>query len=1265
MLKNNEIAFSIQKQRYINFWKIRFPTLLKEFFEIKFKTNSKLSQSIPAIQKIKTYQKAISEKERKNSVSAFLYRSKLEKLFITLQFQHNKKYNLLLGEIPKIDDKGLFEIDGNNRVIIGYLGKPLGLNFSEKDEKYKAYFRTQSRRSRGLKIIIKNLKKKPKLSIKCGSEELDSRVVKKLLGKKIYTEFEKKYDIGEPDAKRGKKFSVDKKIEEIKKCYISKSGRIYTNIKLKETYKKLNLISTESPYIAIEDIIATLHWLSDKFTKSSKLTPDEKYSLENKQLYLIDDLLEAKVWDAMEIIWSYLTKSLRTENLTIKEFIEILQSILNTKRDCKSLRTFTHEIINLFISHPLSRPINTNNLLETASFQRRISLIDLEDNISDKALYFDRKARDLHWSHYGRLCPIDTPQGDDVGLVYSLSKNAIVEDGIIKAPYYRIEGGQKISKKADYLSPSEEKDFWIAYSGQEEKILRGEDVFARKGSEELVLKSPQEVQYIDYSVEQPFSWASLLVPFLCHNDANRVLMASNSMRQALPLLEKDTPWIKTGYEKKLVDESGFKNDENAEFTIKDGEFAFGQNLLVGYLSYKGLNFEDAIVISETAAKKLTSIQFRIFKEKVIANYIDFIQQNRKVVKQEIMTNDEEEIKNFNLKHINIPKNIQKLGIDGIIIEGKTFVEGDVLVRKFVKQTLAGEYSDVSYIAPRGSHGTVFKIEKEKLVTEDMYIKITAKIERPVKVGDKLANRHGGKGVVSAIIPDNKMPYFLDEKTKQNSPLEVILNPLGVFSRLNIGQLFETHLGLVLSRKNQKNKNVILSPLEQYSFDKLKCEFKNVNLPEDGKLLVKFHDNNKNIWESAGEVVVGYQYIMRLEHIAEEKLNSRDLPGEKYYSKISQQPTRGKEDYGGQRIGEMEVWALVAHNANNILREMLTLKSDNPHEKRVELKNVFASKTMPVSYIPEFLRVFLIYLCGLGIDMQLFDSANNSIDILSRDTKCLPLNFEPEMIQNATLSVANLYDKEKCEGWSCGEVSNLIIGYDTEGYKDDGLFSQVIFGPIKDNKCKCRFRSKKAIDNQKCPNCKVVIGSSKMRNYRMGYIELPQPIVNPLFIIQVAKLLLIPEASLKKLLFNKKYLLSDLNLLSDLIISFKGNKNTQRFLELLRGIGIVYENPMEIAEEILKRKIKEIVINDRFMVMEKLLIYKECTKYLIKYLPVIPPVYRPYTVISGGTQLRICGDINSHYLDILAFCNKKNREKIDSVGIQKSVAIIVGKNWTTF
>lgn len=1219
-MKSAGCDFSIQKQRYFNFWDQRFPRLLEEFFEEKLRdtNHSAVFPSINPPESVTPSVEDISEEEKENSASAFLRRSNLKKLYVDMDIG-GKKRKLLFGEIPALDDTGLFCLDGITRAFVGYLGKPPGPEFSRAGGECKIYFRPKVNRCEGVSVIIKDSKSKdkkdskPALSVKRGYAKLDKSKMKRIF-KSHYKYFDDKYLI------RGL-WPNEKPIygDFPAACRIGAAGRRRAEEMFGDIRKEKNPDAdisrpADSSVLTANDIVAAAYLLDGRRGGKYQLSPYEKHSLANRHLYLIDDFLEEEAWAGFEAIWHYLTEAAKKwKKSCAEEFFDSLEDILNTKRDCRALKTFPREIMGLFVSHPLSRIVEPDNLLEISGYLRRVSLADTEDSPSDKELYHDRKARDIHWSHYGRLCPIDTPQGDDIGLIYSLAKDAIVEDGVIKAPHRKVVNG-KITDGTVYLSPSEEKKCWIAYGGQESGSKPGGKVSARKGTRALAKRSPRKISYADFSPDQPFSWAAMLVPFLCHNDANRALMASNSMRQALQLTEKETPWIKTGYEKKLVKESGFKDGSIADGTIKDGEFAFGKNLCVGYMSYKGLNFEDAIVISDVAAQKLKSAQYRVFKDRVVKEYID-VARHRPVVKKEYITNDE--IKWSKVTAQPHCKDTKKYGDDGIIREGIEFAGGDILVRKIVEECegeRAGKPRDASLVAPRGSGGVVEKVEKIELVTGDIYITIKVRMSRVPKVGDKLANRHGGKGVISSIIPENEMPYYYDEKSthkcaadeKPHRHLEVILNPLGVFSRLNIGQLFETHLGMILSKSGKAGESVTHHPLTPYSWERLKKELEKAGLNEDGKLQVWYRDGDK--WADAGRIVVGYQYIMRLEHIASEKLNSRGSPGAKYYDTITSQPTRGKEKYGGQRAGEMEVWALAAHDADSILKEILTLKSDNPQSVRDNLKKYFASagEQLPAHHLPEFLRVLAVYLRCVGIDVKLFppsvagaSKSSEPLRILPEGDASMPPDILPSAVATAQISVMDLYD-ESCKKYFGGEVDDVVIGYDNEGYKDGGLFSQTVFGPLKSNTCPCGIEHPDSKKGGICPKCKAPIGPSQLRNYRMGYIKLPFPVVNPLFIKQVAAFLDIHEDKFKKVLFGRR--------------------------------------PLPEYMQADKQDSKSVAIE------KKLRGDPNFSRYLIKYLPVLPPAHRPYTIVTGGAQLRICGDFNAHYLDILSLCPSKNNDK---------------------
>ncbi len=626
----------------------------------------------------------------------------------------------------------------------------------------------------------------------------------------------------------------------------------------------------------------------------------------------------------------------------------------------------------LFKSSSLSQIIPSTNILSDVTFTRRITKFG-PGGIS-KQTAEDYKVRDLHSSYYGRICPVDTPQGENVGVVLSLTENTRINGlGILEAPYYKVKYRNKrfyINEEPVWMTPDQEKKYFIAYG---DRIISKDQeiVQVRKDGKELLEVEINKVEYIDSCPEHACGLTARLIPFLSNNDPSRMMISCALMQQFLPLKKRELPLIYTGYEKIIAEESGQlyrkgdrgkysgpqashlnvlkgsielkKEKEASEGDIiaappstLDGELAGGVNLLVAYLPWKGYNYEDAIVISD------------------------------ELVKEELLTS---------------------LHSDGL--------------------------------------------------------------EKPVEVGDKLANRHGGKGVVSLILPKEKMPYFFD-KDGNKRHIQVILNPLGVISRMNLGQIFETHLGLI-ARENKTRYmvpvfgNTITERSEElplsseipesyrlfsqikHKLEELRKTFKGID--ENGKITLY----DPELGEIKNSVLAGYQYIMKLNQLARDKFNFRkDGP----YSYITEQPVKGRKFHGGQKAGEMEGWALQSYMAFENLREFFTLKSDD-----------IASRTKDIRGVPESLKTFIYYLRGMCLDLNFFakDGKNITEELLYDE-------ISPDEIDTIKLDIAG---EDIVKEWCCGRQITLSTlreeRTETLADMDGTIYSKEFFGEWRKNK----------------------------------------------------------------------------------------------------------------------------------------------------------------------------------------------------------------------
>jgi DNA-directed RNA polymerase subunit beta len=683
-------------------------------------------------------------------------------------------------------------------------------------------------------------------------------------------------------------------------------------------------------------------------------------------------------------------------------------------------RPFSAALREFFTTNQLSQFMNQQNILSELEHLRRLSAMGPGGLTRERAGF---EVRDVHASHYGRICPIETPEGPNIGLVVHLATHVrLNEYGILETPYRKVEKG-KITKEIQYLDALEECKYNIAHANvdhDEDGNLIGDEIEARIGAQPgLVPKD--KVDFIDISPQQAFSVATSLIPFLEHDDANRALMGSNMQRQAVPCLKPQAPLVATGFEERAAQDSGrllvSKEDgvvkkvdadsivikgksgkeekyelinflRSNELTVIDhrpivdvgdkvskgeviadvsctenGQLALGQNLLVAFLSWGGSNFEDAIIISDRLVKSdvFTSIHIEEFSIKVRDTKLG----------PEITTYDIPNVGEEKLKDLD-EEGIVRIGAEvraGDILVGKISPKGEVELtpeERLLRAIFGEKARDVKDTSLRLEHGKQGRVVGVKVFSRDRGDKLESgvikqiQVEvaqlRKISVGDKLAGRHGNKGIIAKILPIEDMPYLEDGRH-----LDIILNPLGVPGRMNIGQILETHLGWAAHTMNYQ---AITPALSGATDEEIQSELENASLPKDGK--VKLYDGLTG--EAFDQkVTVGYIYMMKLIHMVEDKIHMRSIGP---YSLITQQPLGGKAQGGGQRFGEMEVWALEGHGASYTLQEMLTIKSDDVMGRTGVFDAIVRGDTFKNPNVPASFHVLVNELKGLGLNVIL-------------------------------------------------------------------------------------------------------------------------------------------------------------------------------------------------------------------------------------------------------------------------------------------------------
>ncbi|RLT31364.1 MAG: DNA-directed RNA polymerase subunit beta [Candidatus Limnocylindrus sp.] len=724
---------------------------------------------------------------------------------------------------------------------------------------------------------------------------------------------------------------------------------------------------------------------------------------------------------------------LRMERV-IKERMTIQEDDKATPSALVNVRPVVASMKEFFGGSQLSQFMDQTNPLAELTSKRRLSALG-PGGLSRERAGFD--VRDVHHSHYGRICPIETPEGPNIGLIGSLATFGRVNNlGFIETPYRRVKEG-RVTTEVVYLPADEEERFAIAQANaeiDESSHLIGERIYCRKG-EGFELVEPSKVEFMDVSPKQVVSVATALIPFLEHDDANRALMGSNMMRQAVPLLEPHAPVVGTGVEGRAArdsgqvviarragvvtsvaadlivvepDEAASKKDLDRYVLLKfvrsnqgtclnhrpsvavgdrvtpgqviadsmstdQGELALGQNVVVAYMSWEGYNYEDAIIISERLVREDVFTSVHIEKHETEA-------RDTKLGPEEI-TRD----------IANVPEELlANLDEKGVIYVGAAVRPGDILVGKITPKgetevtaeerllraifgEKAREVKDSSLRLPHGERGTV--VEVREFLREDadlsagvnQLVRVSVAQKRKISVGDKMAGRHGNKGVVSRILPVEDMPYLPD-----GTPVDVILNPLGVPSRMNIGQLLETHLGWALAKQGLKGATPVFDGATE---EKIIAELEAAGLPVDGKITLRDGKSGK---EFDRPITVGVTYMLKLHHLVEDKIHARSTGP---YSLITQQPLGGKAQFGGQRFGEMEVWALQAYGAANILQEILTVKSDDVVGRVQAYEAIVKGERIQAPGVPESFKVLVKELQSLGINVEILNANDEQIELL--------------------------------------------------------------------------------------------------------------------------------------------------------------------------------------------------------------------------------------------------------------------------------------------
>lgn len=807
------------------------------------------------------------------------------------------------------------------------------------------------------------------------------------------------------------------------KIYLPKLQELMDEFEGEELEEQMKLHYKElSPkHILVDDILAAVNYEFNLFYHIGR-TDD------------IDHLGNRRIRSVGELLQNQFRIGLTRMERVIRERMAVQDPDASTPQSLINIRPVTAAIKEFFGSSQLSQFMDQNNPLSELTHKRRLSALGPGGLSRDRA---GMEVRDVHNSHYGRMCPIETPEGPNIGLITSLTTYArINEYGFIEAPYRKVIPGEGIvTDEIEYITADIEYENIIAQSNEEldeNNRFVQERVIARGHEGVVDIFRREDVTYMDVSPKQIVAVGTSMIPFLENDDANRALMGSNMQRQAVPLLKTEAPIIATGIEYKAAKDSGVveiaqkdgkivkvssnsitlrphdgSDDEVHELlkfkganqgttinqrpiVVKDqevtkgeviadgpstdmGEMALGKNILIAFMNWEGYNYEDAILLSEELVidDSLTSLHIEEYESEA---------RDTKLGPEEI-TRDIPNVSDDMLSDLD-DRGIIRVGAEvkpGDILVGKVTPKGETelsaeerLLRAIFGEK-AREVRDTSLRLPHGEAGIVVDVKTFSRANNDELqpgvnemVRVFIATKRKIQVGDKMCGRHGNKGVISRVLPKEDMPYMPD-----GTPIQIVLNPLGVPSRMNLGQVLEVHLGLAAKALGWHVATPVFDGAnEQDIIDTLR----KAQYSDDGKVQLR---DGRTGEEFNNPVTVGYMYMLKLHHLVDEKIHARSTGP---YSLVTQQPLGGKAQFGGQRFGEMEVWALEAYGASHTLQEMLTVKSDDIVGRVKTYEAIVKGENIPQPGIPESFKVLIKELEALALEIQVLDADDQPVDL---------------------------------------------------------------------------------------------------------------------------------------------------------------------------------------------------------------------------------------------------------------------------------------------
>ena len=1022
-------------------------------------------------------------------------------MYVTAEFMNYetgeiKSQTVFMGDFPLMTPRGTFIINGTERVVVSQLVRSPGVYFEKLSDRStdKDTFGAKVIPSRGAWLEFEidkrdavgvRIDRKRKQSVThflkaIGMTESEIRdsfadypvLLETLEKDTVNTQEEALLDIyrklrpGEPANVDAAQTLLNNFYFDSRRYDLAKVGRYKIN-------KKLAIeADPRASTLSLEDIVATVKYLlalhqgeaSFAGTRGGeavqvRVETDDIDNFANRRIRAVGELIQGQVRTGL----ARMERTVR-ERMTTQETDSITpQSLINIRPVVAAIKEF-------FGTSQLSQFMDQNNPLAGLTHKRRLSALGPGGLSRDRA---SMEVRDVHPSHYGRMCPIESPEGPNIGLIGSLATFARINPfGFIETPYRIVRDG-KVTDEIRYMTADDEKAHFIAQASSpltEDGTFAERDVLCRVAGEEPTLIARERVDYMDVSARQMVSVAAAFIPFLEHDDANRALMGANMQRQAVPLLTTEAPLVGTGMEERaahdsgemvLAAHSGVVSEVSADLIVvstdaggrdsyrlekfersnpgnctnqrvivdegdrveagdvladgpatSNGEVALGKNLLVAYMSWEGLNYEDAIILSRRVVEEdiLTSIHIEEYE----------VDARETKLGEEEITRDIPNVSEESLADLD-ERGIIRIGAEvtaGDVLVGKVTPKGETeltseerLLRAIFGEK-AREVRDTSLRVPHGEYGIVTGVREFDASTEDAempagvnrMVRVYIAQRRKITVGDKLSGRHGNKGVISKILPVEDMPFLAD-----GTPVDVILNPLGVPSRMNVGQVLELHLGWVASRGwdataareageawtanlpengiKAEPRTPVATPVFDGVRDNELMGLLNSTLPtSDGLQLVEPNGKARLFDGRSGEpfpypISVGYMYILKLHHLVDDKIHARSTGP---YSMITQQPLGGKAQFGGQRFGEMEVWAMEAYGAAHALQELLTVKSDDVNGRVKVYEAIVKGEDIPEPGIPESFRVLIQEMRSLCLNVEALDAAGNVIDLRDQD-----------------------------------------------------------------------------------------------------------------------------------------------------------------------------------------------------------------------------------------------------------------------------------------